>query len=86
MAETTIRNVESSVSARLKQEAKDQGKSVNQFIFDMIEQNPGFKKKKKYTNNHNDLDHLFGKWSDEDHNRIQGGINPDRKNAKELWE
>jgi len=82
----TIRNVEAPVSEKLKLEAKNQGKSINQFIIDMIEQNLGFKKKKKYSAVHTDLDHLFGKWSDEEYYRIQGKIDEDRKIDKDLWE
>ncbi|MFH2129949.1 MAG: toxin-antitoxin system HicB family antitoxin [bacterium] len=86
MKAITIRNVEPSVSEKLKCEAKNQGKSVNQFIIDMIEQNLGFKKKKKFSNIHHDLDHLFGKWTDEEYNQIQGRIDKERKIDKELWE
>ncbi len=86
MKAITIRNVEPTVSEKLKQEAKNQGKSVNQFIIDMIEQNLGFKKKKKYSAIHHDLDHLFGKWTDEEYNQIQGRIDRERKIDKELWE
>jgi len=86
MKAITICNVEPSVSAKLKQEAKNRGKSVNQFIIDMIEQNLGFQKKKKYSYMHHDLDHLFGKWTDEEYNQIQGGIDQERKIDKELWE
>ena len=82
----TIRNIEPLVSARIKHEAKNQGKSINQFIIDMIEQNLGFKKKKKYSNIYTDLDHLFGKWSDEEYNLVQGKIEQERKIDNELWE
>lgn len=82
----TIRNVTPSVSKKLKLEAKKQGKSINQFIIDMIEQNLGFKKRRKYTNIYNDLDHLFGKWSNEEYNQIQSNIDGGRTIDTELWE
>ena len=31
-------------------------------VLDMIKQNIGIQKKKKYTKEYNDLDHLFGIW------------------------
>ena len=52
----------------------------------MIEQNLGFKKKKKYSAVYTDLDHLFGKWSDEEFYRIQGKIDEERKIDKDLWD
>ena len=82
----TVRNVEPSVSEKLKLEARKQGKSINQFIIDMIEQHLGFKKKKKYTNIYSDLDHLFGNWTEEEYGQIQGKIDQERKIDTELWE
>jgi len=82
----TIRNIEPSVSEKIKLEAKKQGKSINQFIIDMIEQNLGFKKSKKYTNIYNDLDHLFGKWTKDEYNQIQGTIDQGKTIDTELWE
>ena len=81
-----IRNVKPSVSEKLKLEAKNQGKSINQFMLDMIEQNLGLKKRKKYSNIYHDLDHLFGKWTDEEYNQIQAKIDNGRTIDKELWE
>ncbi len=86
MKAITIRNVEPLVSEKLKLEAKKQGKSINQFIIDMIEQNLGFKKRRKYTNIYNDLDHLFGKWTEAEFNQIQGKIYQGRTIDTELWE
>ncbi len=86
MKAITIRNVEPMVSEKLKSEAKKQGKSINQFIIDMIEQNLGFKKKKKYTNIYNDLDHLFGKWTEAEFNQIQRKVDQGRKIDAEIWE
>ena len=86
MKAITIRNVEPLVSEKLKLEARKQGKSINQFIIDMIEQNLGFKKKKKYTNIYNDLDHLFGKWNEAEFNQIQSKVDQGRTIDAELWE
>ncbi len=86
MKAITIRNVEPSMSSRLKEEAKIQGKSVNQYLIDMIKQNLGLQKKKRYSNEYHDLDDLFGKWSDKEYQQIQGKIDGDRKIDKELWE
>ena len=86
MKAITIRGIDSSVSSKLKQVAKNERKSVNQLVLDMIKQNIGMQKKKKYTKKYNDLDHLFGKWTDAEFDIIQGIINSQRKIDLELWE
>ncbi len=86
MKAITIRGIDSSVSSKLKQVAKSEQKSVNQLVLDMIKQNIGMQKRKKYTKKYNDLDHLFGKWTDAEFDKIQGIINSQRKIDLELWE
>lgn len=86
MKAITIRGIDSSVSEKLKQVAKNEGKSVNQFVLDMIKQTVGMQKKKKFTQEHKDLDHLFGKWSRAEFEKIQGFIDSRRKIDPELWQ
>jgi len=81
-----IRGKDSSVSSKLKQVAKNEKKSVNQLVLDMIKQNVGMQKKKKYTKKYNDLDHLFGIWTDAEFHEVQGIIDSQRKIDRELWE
>ncbi len=85
MKAITIRGVEPSLLDKLKQEAKRHEKSLNQFVVDMLKENFGMKKKKRYTIVHHDLDHLFGKWKEKEFERIQGKIDMERKIDKELW-
>ena len=86
MKAITIRGIDSSVSEKLKQVAKTEGKSVNQLVLDLIRQNVGMQKKKQFTRQHNDLDHLFGKWSPAEFEKIQGFIDSQRKIDPELWQ
>ncbi len=86
MKAITIRGVDASVSSKLKQVAKNENKSVNKLVLDMIKQNIGMQKRKKYTKKYNDLDHLFGKWTDAEFDKVQGIIDSQRKIDKELWE
>jgi hypothetical protein len=51
----------------------------------MLKKNMGMKKEKKFTAVYHDLDHLFGKWSDKEFEKIQGKINSERKIDQELW-
>jgi len=82
----TIRGIDSSVFSKLKQVARNEKKSVNQLVLDMIKQNIGMQKRKKYTKKYNDLDHLFGIWTDTEFDKIQGIIDDQRKIDRELWE
>ena len=59
---------------------------MNQFVIDTLKQHMGMKKVKKFTAEYHDLDHLFGKWSDKEFEKIQGTIDAERKIDKELWE
>jgi len=43
------------------------------------------KKEKQFTVVHHDMDHIFGRWSKEEFDRIQGKIDAERKIDKELW-
>jgi ribosomal protein S24E len=79
MKSITVRGIDSSVSSKLKQIAKNERKSVNRLVLDMIKQNIGMQKKKKYTKKYDDLDHLFGIWTDDEFNKIQGIIDDQRK-------
>ena len=79
MKAITIRGIDSSVFSELKQVAKNEKKSVNQLVLDMIKQNIGIQKKKKYTIKNDDLDHLFGVWTDAEFDKIQGIIDGQRK-------
>ncbi|MFH2044511.1 MAG: antitoxin [Pseudomonadota bacterium] len=86
MKAITIRGIDPSVSEKLKHAAQREGKSVNKFILELISQNLGTQKKKKFSKQYNDLDHLFGKWSEAEHKKIQGDIDKQRKIDLELWQ
>ena len=84
MKAITIRGIDPSVSDKLKKVAKSEGKSVNQLVLDLIKQSVGMQKK-KFTRQYDDLDHLFGKWSRSEFEKIQGFIDSQRKIDPELW-
>ena len=86
MKAITIRGIDASISSKLKQVAKNEKKSGNQVVLDMIKQNIGMQKRKKYTVTYDDMDHLFGIWTDAEFNKIQSIIDSQRKIDRELWE
>ena len=85
MKSITIRGIEPPVAERLKNEATLEGKSVNQFIKDIINARLGFGNEKKHTATYHDLDHLFGKWDENEFQQIQGKIDSERRIDEELW-
>jgi plasmid stability protein len=85
MKTMTIRGLEPELMEKLKSNARRQDKSLNQFVIDMLKQQMGMKKEKKFTAVYHDLDHLFGRWSDKEFERIQGKIDAERKVDQELW-
>jgi hypothetical protein len=85
MKSIIIRDIEPAIADKLKKDAKLVGKSVNQFIKDMIKNQMGFGGKKKHSILHHDLDHLFGRWDEKEFEQIQGKIDLERKIDEELW-
>ena len=85
MKAITIRGIDNSVSEKLKEAAKKEGKSVNSFLLELINRDLGTQKKKKFLKKHKDLDHLFGKWSEDEFEKIQNIIDKQRKIDQELW-
>lgn len=85
MSSLSIRGVDEKLSTILKAKAKNSNKSMNQYVLDLLKKSAGVEKEKKYTQEHNDLDHLFGLWSDSDFGKIQGKINKERVIDEELW-
>jgi hypothetical protein len=85
MKAITIRGVEPEVAAKLKSTATQKGKSINQLTLDLIKESLGFKKEKKYSRVYDDLDDLFGRWSDDEYKEIQAKISGERQIDQELW-
>jgi len=86
MKAVTIRGVEPEVAEKLKSTAAQEGKSINQLTLDFIKAGLGLKKTKKYSREYDDLDHLFGRWRDDEYKDIQGKIDQGRRIDPELWQ
>ena len=85
MKTVTIRGIEAPLAEKLKKTAKNEGKSVNQLVIDSIKDRLGERSEKRFTAVYHDMDHLFGKWGQEEFEEIQGKIDAERKIDKELW-
>jgi len=86
MRSITIKDIEPEIAQKLKKTAAKQGKSINQLALEIIKKSLQHEKNTKYSIEYTDLDHLFGRWSDDDFKLIAGKINNERKIDRELWE
>jgi hypothetical protein len=86
MQTISVRGLDPSLSKKLKETAKKEAKSVNQFVLDAIKERLGIKRAGKFTLIHHDLDHLFGQWSEDEFTEIQGKVDTERKIDRELWQ
>jgi hypothetical protein len=86
MKAVTIRGIEPEVSERLKMLSAKQGKSINQLTIEIIKESLGLAKEKKYTREYDDLDDLFGRWSDDEFEEINTKITKERQIDQELWQ
>ena len=85
MGSLSIRGVDEELSMRLKDAARRSNRSVNQYVLELLRQKTGIEKTKRFTKIHSDLDHLFGSWSEAEHNAVQGKIDVERIIDDELW-
>jgi hypothetical protein len=85
MKAVTIRGVDADVAEKLKTYAKAQGKSINQVILDILKTGVGLKKDKTYSCEYDDLDDLFGSWSEDEFNDISARIEQGRRIDPEIW-
>jgi hypothetical protein len=85
MKAVTIRGVDADVAEKLKAHAKAQGKSVNQVILEILKAGVGLKKGNTYSREYDDLDDLFGSWSEDEFNDINARIEQERRIDSEIW-
>ena len=86
MKAITIRGIDPELDEKLKSVSSKQGKSINQLILEILKKSLGLEKTKKYTKEYDDLDDLFGVWTDDEFDSISGKIIQERQIDPELWE
>jgi hypothetical protein len=86
MKNISLRGLDDELAGRLQEDAKAGGKSVNQLVLETLRRRFGLDKAKRFTQVYHDLDALFGQWSQEEFERIQGGIDKGRRIDPELWQ
>ena len=85
MKSISLRGVDDELALLLKEEAEAARKSVNQWVLKALKKHVGLEKEKEFTRVYHDLDHLFGRWSEDEFDAIQGKIDGERHIDPELW-
>ncbi len=84
MKNMTIRGIDETLDHALRAAAEKESRSINQFVLDLLKEHLGLTKVARHTRRHGDLDDLFGRWSDEEYEHIQGVVDEQRKVDSEL--
>ena len=82
----TLRGLDPQLAAKLREAAEQEGKSVNQTVLDALRKQFGLGRSRRFTEVHRDLDHLFGRWDEDEFARIQQKIDSERRIDSELWQ
>jgi plasmid stability protein len=80
----TLRGVDDTVAAALKERARREETSVNAVMLRILRESLGLEKKKR-TAVYTDLDHLAGTWSDEDAAAFANATAVFEKVDEEMW-
>lgn len=83
MSTITIRGLDEVVAKRLKQMAASSRLSVNKLVVKIIETSVFSYKRRERT--YDDLDFLFGKWSQKESEQLIRNIQSQRKIEDEIW-
>lgn len=84
MASITIQ-VDDDLLAVLEQVAQAQAKDVSQLVVEVLVAEMLEAQRFPPQSRHHDLDDLFGSWTQEEYERIQGEIDAQRQIDLELW-
>ena len=85
MSSVSLRGIDEKLGEALKSAAEKENKSVNQWMLDVLRQRLGLAKEKRFTKKYDDLDALFGRWNEDEFDRIEQKINSESKIDDELW-
>lgn len=86
MKSFTIRGIDEELYNEIKKRSNHQSVSINKFILSILKKELGFNDQKKYQKVYDDLDFLFGRWSQEEYELITRKIESERTVDKEIWD
>ena len=86
MKSLLLRGLEDELLNKIKKKAKIESLSMNKYIILLLEEKLGFAEKhKKGIKEYDDLENLFGKWSNKEYQAISKNVKKQRIIDGELW-
>lgn len=70
----------------LNKQPRKKVKASTKLVLDLIQERLGMKKQQLYAKEYDDLDDLFGRWSETEFKTIENNMNKERRIDLELWE
>jgi hypothetical protein len=83
MKAITLRNLPPDVAKAVKQKARSEGLSLNRAIIRLLEETMGGGGSSKEV--HHDLDHLAGRWSEQEYQGFMEALRDQRRIDPEMW-
>lgn len=81
-----LRGLDNELDATLKKESKKSKLSINQLILNILREKLGLSKERRHTQEYDDLDFLFGTWSEAEFVEFEATQAEFNKIDDELWE
>ncbi len=85
MKNITIRGIDETLDQALKTAAEQESRSINQLVLEVLRERFGLVKAARHTRRHHDLDDLFGRWSEQEYQRVEAMVSEQRQVDAELW-
>jgi len=85
MKTITIRGVDELMSKTLRERARAESMSLNQYVLKLLRESLGLTKEKNRTRRYTDLDKLTGRWSEADLAEFEKSQEPFSIIDEELW-
>ncbi len=79
----TVRNLPPAVAKAVRDRARKEKLSLNRTVIRLLEEATGEKRARKVV--HHDLDHLAGRWSEEEYQRFMAALAEQRRIDPEMW-
>ena len=86
MKQLTVRGVDPQLEFRLKQEAHRRGLSMNRTVLAMLRQAAGISNAETKPREYHDLDHLMGKWTEQEAREFDKALKEMRRIEPEIWQ
>lgn len=85
MKTITIRGIDEQMSQRIRERARGESLSLNQYILRILRVALGLAKERNHTRRYKDLDYLIGSWTEEEFLEFEESQKPFATIDEDLW-